>query len=307
MVEKVIIIGSGPAGYAAAIYCVRNGLDPLLIRGYQSGGQLMLTSYVENYPGFRSILGTELMDKMFEHAKSLGCRTIDKDVSSVDLSSYPYKINVEDDGYETYSIIISTGASSKWLGLESEKRLIGKGVSGCAVCDGPFFKNRDVVVVGGGDSAMEDALFLANMAKSVTIVHRRDSFKASKVMQERALSNPKIKVVWNSEIKEILGKDKVEAVVVEDVITGKESRLVTGGVFIAIGHSPNTSLFNGQLELDESGYIKTRESTRTSKDGVFAAGDVQDRRYKQAVVAAGWGCMAALDVFAFLNEKKPIG
>ncbi len=698
MVENVVIIGSGPAGYAAAIYCVRNGLNPLLIRGYQSGGQLMLTSYVENYPGFKSILGTELMDKMFEHAKSLGCRMIDKDVSSVDFTSYPYKINVEDDCYEAYSVVLSTGASSKWLGLQSEKRLIGKGVSGCAVClppsslivtnpstsridsisenkrvltidgnfsnvskaikrdytgklinfstrmfrsertrltpnhpilvktlkrgvganyhkfkwsdpfwlpagelkkghivlypipkeerdvgalyinkilhlpvdsnrysklshetysthriknkieitpdfmrligyflsdgsahsrgvsfyfakneaeyakdckriiektfgikghiltrkstldvnaysliisklfdtlfgrysdekkapseyitmkkklqkelikgiwrgdgcmrkkdfiitsssralieqiklillrlsvlpqtekrkfdtlkesviegrtvrfkkdvyqvvvggpwlknmsdilgirhpllnkrahfnkhawildgyanlpvrdvkiekysgpvynlavernntyvttnsivhncDGPFFKNKDVIVVGGGDSAMEDSLFLTKMVKSVTIIHRRDSFKASKIMQERVLSNPKIKVVWNSEIKEIIGKDKVEAVTVKDTVTGKESNIATGGVFIAIGHSPNTTLFNGQLELDESGYIKTHELTKTSKDGVFAAGDVQDRKYKQAIVAAGWGSMAALDVFAFLNEKK---
>ncbi len=304
MVENIVIIGSGPAGYAAAIYCVRNGLNPLLIRGYQSGGQLMLTSYVENYPGFKSILGTELMDKMFEHAKSLGCRIIDKDVSSVDFTSYPYKINVEDDCYEAYSVVISTGASSKWLGLQSEKRLIGKGVSGCAVCDGPFFKNKDVIVVGGGDSAMEDSLFLTKMVKSVTIIHRRDSFKASKIMQERVLSNPKIKVLWNSEIKEIIGKDKVEAVTVKDTVTGKESNIATGGVFIAIGHSPNTTLFNGQLELDESGYIKTHELTKTSKDGVFAAGDVQDRKYKQAIVAAGWGSMAALDVFAFLNEKK---
>lgn len=304
VVEKVIIIGSGPAGYSASIYCARNGLDPLLIRGYQSGGQLMLTSYVENYPGFTSILGTELMDKMLEHAKSVGSRVIDRDVSSVDLSVYPYKVMVEDKTYETYSIIISTGASSKWLGLPNEKRLIGKGVSGCAVCDGPFFKGKDVVVVGGGDSAMEDSLFLTKIVKSVTIIHRRDSFKASKIMQERVLSNDKIKVIWNSEVTDVIGKDHIEALLIKDPVTGEEKQFKTEGLFIAIGHSPNTAIFKGQIELDENGYIKTRDFTATDKKGVFAAGDVQDRKYKQAVVAAGWGCMAALDVWKFLNEEK---
>ncbi len=303
MVEKVIIIGSGPAGYTAAIYAVRDALDPLMIRGFESGGQLMLTSAVENFPGFKSILGPNLMDSMYDQVKSLGCRMIDDNVSKVDLSSYPYKVHVGDREYEAYSIIIATGASAKWLGLENEKKLIGKGVSGCAVCDGPFFKNKDVVVVGGGDSAMEDSLYLSTLVNSVTLVHRRKEFRASKIMQDRVLSNKKIKIIYDSEVTEVIGDNHITGVQITNKETGEKSELKTGGLFIAIGHYPNTDLFKGQLDIDENGYIKTHDFCKASKDGVFAAGDVQDRVYKQAVVAAGWGSMSAITARKFLEEK----
>ncbi len=306
MVEKLIVIGSGPAGYTAAIYGVRDGLNPLLIRGSLPGGQLMLTSAVENYPGFPSILGPDLMGDFYKHAISLGCKIIDEDVAEVDLHSYPYKVTAEGKEYETYSIIIASGANAKWLGLENEKRLIGKGVSGCAVCDGVFFKNKDVLVVGGGDSAMEDASYLSRVAKSVTLIHRRDTFRASKIMQDRVMSNPKIKIIWNSVVVDVLGKDRVSGVKIKNLVTKKEETIPVQGFFLAIGHSPNTALFKGQLDLDGQGYIKTHEFTKTSKDGVFAAGDVQDKVYKQAVIAAGWGSMAALDARKFLADKKLI-
>ncbi len=306
MVENVIIIGSGPAGYAAAIYAARNDLDPILIRGLQAGGQLMLTSFVENYPGFESILGPDLMENMSQHSKKFLSpnKIIDNDVTSVDLNSFPYKVHVEDKVYETYSLIIASGASAKWLGLENEKRLIGKGVSGCAVCDAFFFKNKSVVVVGGGDSAMEDAGYLAKFAKDVTIIHRRDKFRASSIMQDRVFSNPKIKVIWDTVVEDVLGTDHVEGVKLKNVKTGEEKIMPTQGLFIAIGHYPNTGMFKGQLQIDELGYIVTHDSVKTSKEGVFAAGDVQDRRYKQAVIAAGWGAMAAIEATKFLEEKK---
>ncbi|MCW1293964.1 MAG: thioredoxin-disulfide reductase [Candidatus Micrarchaeaceae archaeon] len=305
MVEKVIIMGSGPAGYAAAIYAARNDLDPLLIRGSQAGGQLMLTSFVENYPGFDSILGPDLMEKMNQHSRKFipPSKIIDDDVVSVDLNGYPYKINTGDKAYETYSLIIASGASAKWLGLENERRLIGKGVSGCAVCDAFFFKDKSVVVIGGGDSAMEDAGYLSKFAKDVTIIHRRDKFRASSIMQDRVFSNPKIKVIWNTVVEDILGKDHVEGVKLKNVNDGTETSMPTQGVFIAIGHSPNTDIFKGQLDLDSLGYIVTHDNVKTSKEGVFAAGDVQDRKYKQAVIAAGWGAMAAIDATKFLEEK----
>ena len=303
MVEKLIIIGSGPAGYTAAIYATRDDLNPLLIGGFEVGGQLMLTSAVENFPGFKSILGPDLMDKIAEQVKALNCRVINDNVSKVDLNVYPYKVFVGDKEYETYSIIISTGASARWLGLDNEKRLIGKGVSGCAVCDGAFFKNKNVVVVGGGDSAMEDASYLSTLTNSVTLIHRRHEFRASKIMQDRVLSNKKIKIIWDSEVTDVLGKEHVEGVRIKNLKTNEESELKTDGLFLAIGHTPNTEIFKGYLDLDESGYIKTREFTKTSKEGIFAAGDVQDKHYKQAVIAAGWGSMCAIDARKFLEEK----
>ncbi|MCL5420483.1 MAG: thioredoxin-disulfide reductase [Candidatus Parvarchaeota archaeon] len=304
MVEKVIIIGSGPAGYTAAIYAVRDGLDPLLMRGFEVGGQLMLTSQVENFPGFKSILGPDLMDKLAEQVSSLKCRVIDDNVSKVDLGSYPYRVYVNDKEYEAYSIIIATGASARWLGLENEKRLVGKGVSGCAICDGAFFKNKSVVVVGGGDSAMEDASYLATLTDSVTLIHRKHEFRASKIMQDRVLSNKKINIIWDSEVIDVLGKEHVEGVKIKNVKTGEEKEIKTDGFFLAIGHNPNTEIFKGQIAMDENGYIQTSEFTKTSKEGVFAAGDVQDKRYKQAVIAAGWGSMCAIDARKFLEEKK---
>ncbi|MDP8012964.1 MAG: thioredoxin-disulfide reductase [Nanoarchaeota archaeon] len=304
MTEKVIILGSGPAGYTAAIYAARNDLDPLLISGYQTGGQLTLTSEVENFPGFESILGPELMEKMKAHAKKFVKKIIEKDATKVDLSVYPYKVFVEDEEYDTYSLIIATGASARWLGLPNEKRLIGHGVSGCATCDGAFFKNKSVVVVGGGDSAMEDANYLTKFASDVTIIHRRNEFRASKIMQDKVFKNPKIKIIWNSVIDDILGKDHVEGVRIRDTVTGEIKEIKTDGVFIAIGHDPNTGLFKGQLDMDEQGYIITHDFVKTSKDGVFAAGDVQDRKYKQAVIAAGWGAMAAIDADKFLASKN---
>lgn len=304
MVEKLIIIGSGPAGYTAAIYANRDNLNPLLIRGFEVGGQLMLTSAVENFPGFKSILGPDLMDKLADQVKALNSRVIDDNVSKVDLNVYPYKVFVGDKEYETYSIIISTGASAKWLGFDNEKRLIGKGVSGCAVCDGPFFRNKKVVVVGGGDSAMEDASYLSTLTSSVTLIHRRHEFRASKIMQEKVLSNKKIDIIWDSEVFDIIGEDHVEGVRIKNLKTNEKSELKTDGLFIAIGHIPNTSTFKGYLDIDENGYIKTHDFTKTSKEGVFAAGDVQDKHYKQAVIAAGWGSMCAIDARKFLEEKN---
>ncbi len=303
VVENLIIIGSGPAGYAAAVYAVRDELNPILFRGFQPGGQLMLTSAVENYPGFVSIQGPELMENMRKHVESLKCRILDEDVSAVDLNSYPYKITAGGTEYETRSIIIASGASAKWLGLENEKRLIGKGVSGCAVCDGFFFKGKEVVVVGGGDSAMEDASCLANMVKSVTIIHRKSEFRASKTMQDRVLSDPKIKIIWDTVVEDVLGESRISGLKIRDLKTNKIKELKTEGLFIAIGHSPNTKLFEGKLDRDELGYIKTHDFTKTSKSGVFAAGDVQDRHYKQAVIAAGWGAMAAIDARDFLSKR----
>lgn len=303
MVEKLIIIGSGPAGYTAAIYAARDDLNPLLIRGFEIGGQLMLTSAVENFPGFNSILGPDLMDKLADQVKGLNCRMIDDNVSRADLDSYPYKIYVGEQVYEAYSIIISTGASARWLGLDNEKRLIGKGVSGCAVCDGAFFRNKKVVVIGGGDSAMGDANYLSALASSVTLIHRKSEFRASKIMQERVLSNKKISVIMDSEVVDVLGKEHVEGVRIKNTKTGEEKDIAADGLFIAIGHIPNTGLFKGSVDLDENGYIKTHDFTKTSKDGVFAAGDVQDRTYKQAVIAAGWGSMCAMDARKFLEQK----
>lgn len=304
MAEKVLIIGSGPAGLTAAIYAARADLDPLMIEGMQRGGQLMLTTEVENYPGFPDgIMGPELMDGMRKQAERFGTRIISSDATEVDLSERPFRISVGADVYETESLIISTGASARWLGIPGEDKLRGYGVSACATCDGFFFRDREIAIVGGGDSAMEEALFLTKFASKVTIVHRRDEFRASKIMAQRALDHPKIEVLWNTTVDEVLGDDLVTGIKVTSTETGEQSVLPIEGFFLAIGHDPNTKIFQGQLELDEAGYIVVEAgSTTTSVAGVFAAGDVVDRYYQQAVTAAGMGCQAAIDVEHWLNQ-----
>ena len=305
MVHNVLIIGSGPAGLTAGIYTARASLKPVLFEGFQAGGQLMITSEVENFPGFPDgIQGPQLMMNMKEQAKKLGTNILSEDVSSVDFSQKPFKVNTSSNEYFAHSVIIATGASAKWLGLESEKRLIGSGVSACAVCDAFFYKNKKVVVIGGGDSAIEEALYLTKFAAEVKLLHRRDKLRGSKIMQYRALSNPKLSVIWNSTIVDILdsGTNKVTGIRIKDVITNKESDIETNGVFVAIGHEPNTAFLNGQLEIDKANFIVTREGTKTSIEGVFAAGDVQDHIFKQAVTAAGTGCMAALQSEKYLVE-----
>jgi thioredoxin reductase (NADPH) len=288
MAEKVLIIGSGPAGLTAAIYAARADLDPLLIEGMQRGGQLMLTTEVENYPGFPERFGT---------------RIISSDVTEVDLSERPFKVSVGADVYEAESLIISTGASARWLGIPGEEKLRGYGVSACATCDGFFFRDREIAIVGGGDSAMEEALFLTKFASKVTIVHRRDEFRASKIMAQRAIDHPKIGVLWNTTVDEVLGDDLVTGLKITNTQTGEQSILPVEGFFLAIGHDPNTNIFQDQLELDIAGYVVTEAgSTTTSVAGVFAAGDVVDHYYQQAVTAAGMGCQAAIDVEHWLDR-----
>lgn len=308
MSHKVAIIGSGPAGWTAAIYAARANLSPILFEGPEPGGQLMQTTDVENFPGFPGgIMGPEMMQKFREQAKRFGTEIVSERVDSVDFSSRPFKFTAKGKAYEAETIIISTGATARRIGLESEKALYGKGVSACATCDGFFFKNKRVIVVGGGDSAMEESNFLTKFASEVTIVHRRDSFRASKIMQERALNNPKIKVIWNAEVAEILGVDAghVIGVRLKDTVTGEEKEMEIDGVFAAIGHVPNTDIFKGVIDLDEKMYIKTIPgSSLTNIPGVFAAGDVQDAKYRQAITAAGSGCMAALDAEKFLSEHE---
>lgn len=298
MTEKVLIIGSGPAGLTAAIYAARADLEPLMIEGMERGGQLMLTTEVENYPGFpEGIMGPELMDGMRKQAERFGTRIVSSDVTKVDLSERPFKVWVGEELHESESIIISTGASARWLGIPGESRLRGYGVSACATCDGFFFRDRPIAIVGGGDSAMEEAIFLTKFASKVTILHRRDEFRASKIMAQRAIDHPKIEVLWNTTIEEVLGNDLVTGLRVKNVLTEEESVLPVEGFFLAIGHDPNTKIFQDQLDLDSSGYISTEGgSTRTSVEGVFAAGDVVDHYYQQAVTAAGMGCQAAIDV-----------
>ncbi len=301
--RELIIIGSGPAGMTAAIYAARGNLKPLVITGLPPGGQLMLTSEVENYPGFPdSILGPELMDRMRKQAERFGAEFLEYDVTSVNLLKYPFEVRVNEDVYKAKAIIIATGASVKWLGLESERRLIGRGVSSCATCDAPFFNDKDVVVVGGGDTAIDDALMLTKYAKKVTVVHRRDKLRASKILQNRAFKNRKINFKWNSVVEDIIGDKKVEGVVIKDVKTGEKSKIDCQGVFVAIGHKPNTDLFKGQIEMDDNGYIIRKSNTETNIKGVFVAGDVCDTRYRQAITAAGMGCQAAMDAEKYLES-----
>jgi thioredoxin reductase (NADPH) len=305
----VMIIGSGPAGWTAAIYAARADLKTLVFTGLERGGlpggQLMLTTEVENYPGFREgIMGPALMDEMREQALRFGTQLVEDDVASVDFSKRPFTLTSEDgEEYHGRAVIIATGASAIWLGLENEKRLQGRGVSACATCDGFFFKNKDVVVVGGGDTAMEEATFLTRYANKVQVVHRRNELRASKIMQERARNNPKIEFIWDSAVVDVLGEKGVEAVKVKNLKTGVEQELPTHGLFIAIGHKPNTDLFAGQVDMDPAGYIIQHDHTQTNVPGVFAAGDVSDTRYRQAVTAAGDGCRAALDAEHFLTGE----
>jgi thioredoxin reductase (NADPH) len=304
--RRLIIVGSGPAGYTAAIYSARANLKPLVIAGQQWGGQLMITTDVDNYPGFpEGIQGPELMEKFRKQAERFGAEIIDRDVSGVDLRNHPFGIAVADgEKYSADSIIVTTGANARWLGIETELKLRGHGVSACATCDGFFFKGKSVAVVGGGDTAMEEATFLSKFASSVKIIHRRDQFRASKIMQEKALENPKISVLWDSEVREVLGTDHVEGLVVENLKTREEKVIDVDGLFVAIGHDPATEIFRGQLETNPAGYICVHDGTKTSVDGVFAAGDVVDYRYRQAVTAAGMGCQASIDAEKFLQEHE---
>jgi len=301
----VIIIGSGPAGYTAGIYTARAKRDTLIISGVLPGGQLMLTTEVENYPGFENgIFGPELMSIMRKQTEKMGATIVDDEVVNVDFKHSPFKVLTPSEEYESDAVIICTGANPRKIGAKGEIEFGGKGVSYCATCDGPFFRNQDIVVSGGGDTAMEEAIFLTKFGKSVHVVHRRDKLRASQVMQDRAFENPKIKFHWNKVIEEITGKEKVNQVIIKDLKTNEKQPLDAGALFIAIGHEPNTELFKGQVDLDDQGYIVLKDLTKTSVEGVFAAGDVHDHRYRQAVTAAGFGCMAGIDVDKYLSEHK---
>lgn len=303
----IIIIGSGPAGLTAAVYAARALVKTLVIAGRLFGGQLMLTTGVENFPGFwNGIQGPDLMQEMRKQAERFGTEVIDDDVESVDFRQRPFKVIVGQRVYTANAVIIASGSSAKWIGLPSEEKLRGRGVSSCATCDAFFFKEKRVMVVGGGDTAMEEALFLTRYATEVTVIHRRDKLRASKILQQRAFANSKIKFIWNSVVREILGEQRVEGVRIENVKTGQVSMIPCDGVFVAIGYEPNTKIFEGQLKLDEKGYLVARDETSTSLEGVFVAGDVHDYKYRQAITAAGDGCKAAMDAIAYLDEQKEI-
>ncbi len=300
--KKVVVIGSGPAALTAAIYSSRANLDTTCIAGYQSGGQLMLTSEVENFPGFaEGIQGPELMDTMRRQAERFGTKFQDVDAVRVDFSGPIHKIYTDDAVFEADAVIVATGASAMWLGLPGEQQLMGRGVSSCATCDGFFFRNKEIAVVGGGDSALEEALFLTRFATKVNLVHRRDKFRASKIMQDRVFTNPKINVIFDHGVDDILGENHVQAIKLRNVKSGEVTELPVAGVFVAIGHRPNTKIFEGQLQMTENGYLTKTENSATNVPGVFVAGDVYDFRYRQAITAAGSGCEAALDAEKYLE------
>ncbi len=305
--HQIVIVGSGPSGLTAALYAARADLRPIVIEGVEAGGQLMLTTDVENYPGFPDgIVGPELMMKFREQAERFGAEFVTADADRVDLSRSPFGVWVGDTEYRSETVVLSTGASARMLGLDAEARLLGHGVSTCATCDGFFFRDKEIAVVGGGDSAIEEALFLTKFASKVTVIHRRDELRASKIMQDRAFANSKIGVRWNSVVTDVEGEGQVEVLLLRDTLTGEKSELKVGGLFVAIGHDPNTKLFEGQVELDENGYVVLPHagSTRTSVEGVFAAGDVADHVYRQAITAAGTGCMAAIEAERWIEARR---
>jgi thioredoxin reductase (NADPH) len=300
----IIIIGAGPSGYTAGIYCSRAGYDTLILSGILPGGQLVNTTEVENYPGFeKGVMGPDLMIEMRKQTQRMGTTIIDDEVVDVDFRHKPFKVLTASEEYEGKAVIIATGANPRKLGVQGEQTFAGKGVSYCATCDGPFFRNQELIVVGGGDSAVEEATFLTKFATTVHIVHRRESLRASKIMQERAIKNNKIKFHWNSAVIDIKGDQKMRQAVLKNIKTGEEKTLDVAGLFVAIGHEPNTKLFKKQIDLDDEGYIILKNKTHTNIEGVFAAGDVHDRSYKQAITAAGFGCMAAIDVDKYLTEN----
>jgi thioredoxin reductase (NADPH) len=301
----IVIIGAGPSGYTAGIYCSRAGYDTLILSGILPGGQLVNTTEVENYPGFeKGIMGPDLMIEMRKQTQRMGTTIIDDEVVDVDFRHKPFKVLTASEEYEGRAVIIATGANPRKLGLQGEQTFAGKGVSYCATCDGPFFRNQELIVVGGGDSAVEEATFLTKFATTVHLVHRRESLRASKIMQERAIKNNKIKFHWNSAVIDIKGDQKMRQAVLKNIKTGEEKTLDVAGLFVAIGHEPNTKLFKKQIDLDDEGYIVLKNKTHTNIDGVFAAGDVHDRSYRQAITAAGFGCMAAIDVDKYLTENS---
>jgi len=301
----VIIIGAGPSGYTAGIYCSRAGYDTLILSGILPGGQLVNTTEVENYPGFENgIMGPDLMIDMRKQCQRMGTTIIDDVVVDVDFRREPFKVLTDSEEYEGRAVIIATGANPRKLGIEGEEAFAGKGVSYCATCDGPFFRNLEIIVAGGGDSAIEEATFLTKFASNVHLVHRRGELRASKIMQERALSNEKIKFHWDSAITEVKGDQKMQQVILKNLKTNEETTLDAGGLFVAIGHDPNTQLFKDQIELDDAGYVILKNKTHTNIEGIFAAGDVHDRSYRQAITAAAFGCMAAIDVDKYLTESK---
>ena len=305
-VSNIVIIGSGPAGYTAAIYAARANLKPLLFQGLQPGGQLTITTDVENYPGYpQGVTGPAMMEDLQKQAERFGSRVIYEDATSVDLSARPFRAETDEAGFTADSVIVATGASARWLGIESEQRLVNLGVSACATCDGAFFREQKVAIVGGGDTAMEEALFLTRFASKIFLIHRRGEFRASKIMQDRVLSHEKIEVLWNTTVEDIRGDKLVEGLVIKDVNTGEVRDLDVEGFFVAIGHTPNTDLFKDFLDMNETGYIQTQsDSTYTNIEGVFACGDAQDHIYRQAVTAAGTGCMAAIDAERWLADQE---